>query len=167
MAIVPGLTPPIVSMLESFNVETARDVEQLSLSGIPNVDATIILEMIQWRAALERQFEFKPDHGVTEQQIDAAEKLATQRFKQVQARKVLMGSSQLDQMAQSAECELQYALKRFDQLADHTRALAHQLRDAESSRRNLERTVNSSSGMLITLIIAIPVVGALLWFALG
>ena len=91
-------------MLESYNVETALQIDSLMLAGIPNVSTGVVLELTQWRAELERRFKFQPDHGVTEKHLEEAEEAATQRFKTVQARKILMGSKQLDAIVQvSAE----------------------------------------------------------------
>lgn len=164
---IPAVTEPVVAMLESFGVESALDIDELSLAGIPNIDSVAVLELLQWRAQLERDFKFTPDHGVTEKQLQLAEDAATQRFKLVQARRVLMGAKQLDQMAHAGEIELKHALIRFDQLAGKTRNLAKELCDVQSNRRKLERLINQSPQMVITLMIAIPVVGGILYLVIG
>lgn len=164
---IPGLSPPLVSMLESFGVETARDVSQVSLAGIPNVHAELVLELLQWRAQVEQQFQFQPDHGVTEQHLQVAELLATRRFKLVQARKVLMGASQLHQMARVGEAELNSALARFDELAGEWLKLAKEHRRHESRRRPLEREASHSVIRVVGLMIAAPVLAGLLWLLFG
>lgn len=159
---IPGMTTSIVAMLESYNVETALNVDQLILSGIPNISSVVTMEMMQWRANLERNFKFKPDHGVTQDQLKYAEEAATQKFKIAQARKVLMGSKQLDALAHGGKAELMHALGQFDKVADQATSVAKELRDFESGRRKLERNLNGNQFVLLGLTFGVPVVSYVL-----
>ncbi|MCA9234052.1 MAG: hypothetical protein KDA44_01180 [Planctomycetales bacterium] len=161
---IPGLTGSTVAMLESYNVETALQIDSLMLAGIPNVGSGIVLELMQWRGELERNFKFQPDHGVTEQHLKEAEEAATQRFKTVQARKILMGSKQLDALAEIGKKELAYELSQFDALAAKLYSAAKELRDFLSGRRNPERFLNRSPIVLSLLTVGIPLVSCLLAF---
>ena len=154
-------------MLESFNVETALNIDQLILSGIPNISSTITMELMQWRANLERSFKFQPDHGITQEHLKVAEEAATQKFKLAQARKALMGSKQLDALAHGGKAELVYALAQFDKVADQANSIAKELRNFQSNRRKLERTINRSQLVILSIAIGIPAVCSLLHLIIG
>ena len=164
---IPEMTNSIVAMLESFNVETALSVDQLMLAGIPNISSVVNLELMQWRALLERKFEFQPDHGVTEQHLKLAEMAATQRFKVAQARKVLMGSKQLDVLAHAGSADIMHAMKQFDKVAAQATAVARELREHQSARRKIERSINRSPIVILGLALGIPILGYLFYVLFG
>ena len=155
---IPGLNGSIVAMLESYNVETAHHIDQLILAGIPSISSVMVMELMQWRGQLERQFEFQPDHGVTQEHLKVAEAMATQRFKVAQARKVLMGSKQLDSLAHGGQAELTYALNQFDKLAGQASHVAKELRDFLSSRHKIERSFNHSKWGVLGIMLGVPTI---------
>jgi DNA-binding helix-hairpin-helix protein with protein kinase domain len=164
---IPGLKGSMVAMLESFGVESALEIDSLNLCAVPNLDPHLTVELAQWRSLLESEFVFEPDHGITFQDLQVARDAATRRFKLSQARKVLMGAKQVEALAQAGEGELKRALARFDALVSEWRDLAMQLRDFQSSRHWLERTINRAPGVIVAFTIGIPLVGALLHLLFG
>ena len=164
---IPEMTHSLVAMLESFNVETALNIDSLMLSGIPNIDSTVMMELLQWRAQLERNFKFQPDHGVTEQHLKIAETAATQRFKLAQARKVLMGSKQLEVRVHNGNAEIIHALSQFDKVAAQATTVAMELRAYQSARKRLERSINRSPLVILSLAVGIPTAGYLFYLLFG
>ncbi len=87
---ITGLTNSLVPMLEFYGIESALDIDRLCLAGVPSIHNNLALELLQWRTKIEQQFAFKPEHGVTLQDMRQSQTLATWRFKVTQSRKVLM-----------------------------------------------------------------------------
>ncbi|MCA9258695.1 MAG: hypothetical protein KDA61_05830, partial [Planctomycetales bacterium] len=160
---IAGLTISHVGMLESFGIETAGDVDRIKLYGVPGVDAELELEFGRWLQQINRNFVFRPDHGVTAGALDAAEELATQRYKLSQARKVLTGAKHVEGLADAGAAALTGELAAFDKLGEAWREAARELRELESKRRPLERTINRSHRVLAGVVAAAAVLGLLSW----
>ncbi len=167
VAQISGLTFSMVSMLESFGVESALDVDNLKLMGIPVLGPGLTLELMSWRERVAGGFKFKPEHGVSFEDAKQAGESALRRFKISQARKVLMGAKQLDAMAEVGLAETNRDLKKFNELADRGRHIANQLREFQSNRRGLERGLNSNPYVTATIAIAIPLVAWMLRMIFG
>jgi DNA-binding helix-hairpin-helix protein with protein kinase domain len=159
---IPGLTFSLVSMLESFGIESALDVDKLRLSCIPNLRPALSMELINWRDQIDESFEYKPDHGITFRDLKHAEDLAVRRFKVSQARRVLTGAKQIDSMADGVRYDLENSLKQYDQIAVPGRRVAAQWKDFQSNRRLLERSLNHSVTLIATITLATPAIGWLL-----
>jgi DNA-binding helix-hairpin-helix protein with protein kinase domain len=162
---IPGLTNSLVPMLESYGVESAYDVDQLNLAGVPSVNTSLTLELLQWKTNLEHQFTYKPDHGVTLQEMRQSETIATWRFKVSQARKVLMATTRLQAIADGAQAELDRGLAKFDKLSGQWLKVARHLRDFQSGRRELEYRINRAPLPILILAVGVPLVSGLFaWF---
>jgi len=159
---LPGMTSSLVSMLESFGVESALDVDELTLTGVPVITPDIELELLQWRSQLEQKFVFRPDHGVTAQDLKADEELATKRFKVMQARKVLMAATRLKSQENVAKSELDKGLAKLDSVSSEWLKVAKSLRDFQSGRRELERSINRSLTTTVGIALGIPLIGLIL-----
>lgn len=153
---VSGLTRAMVPMLESFGIDSAYDIDRLNLYGVPNLNTAATIGLLQWKDQVADQFVFKPDHGVTLKDMKQSEEYTTQRFKVTQARKVLMASTQLRQLADFGRSQLEVTLGPFDDLSKQWRGVAKQLRDFQSKRPTVERLANSSPVTLICLVIGVP-----------
>ena len=160
---VPGMTSSLVSMLESFGVESAHHVDELTLTGVPVITPAIELELLQWRSQLEQKFVFKPEHGVTAQDLKANEELATQRFKMMQARRVLVTSTRLKSHESVAKSELKRGLAKLDSVSSEWSKVAKSLRVFQSGRRQLERSINRSLTTIVGIALGIPLVGLILY----
>jgi DNA-binding helix-hairpin-helix protein with protein kinase domain len=167
VASISGLNFSMLSMLQSFGVESALDVDHLKLMGIPNLGPGLTLELITWRERVEKGFRFKPEHGVSMEDAKQAGESALRRFKIAQARKVLMGAKQLDAMAAVGLAETNRDLKRFSSVAENARQVANQHRDFQSDRRPLERLLNSNPYITATVAVMIPGVAYVLWLIFG
>jgi DNA-binding helix-hairpin-helix protein with protein kinase domain len=78
---IPGMTASHVTLLESYGVESAADVEQLKLYGIPSIDSEMTMELLQWRTGVERGFVFDTEHSATLAQMRVDGDAAAKRFK--------------------------------------------------------------------------------------
>jgi DNA-binding helix-hairpin-helix protein with protein kinase domain len=164
---IPGLTGSMLSILGSYGVESALDVDSLKLVGVPMLSPGLTLELLTWRQNVESRFKFDPEHGISFDDAKNAGEWALSRFKLVQARKVLMGAKQLDALVDAGIIELKWDLKKFDTLADQCRSVGNQLREFQSGRRTLERELNCSPYLTGAVAGAIPLVGYLLRLMLG
>jgi len=164
---ISGLTRAMVPMLESFGVDSAYDIDPINLHSVPNVSAATSIGLLQWKAKVEQEFVFKPEHGVTLKEMKHAEEFATQRFKVTQARKVLMTATRLQNLAGSGRIGQQNSLQPFDELSAQWLSVAKQLRDFQSKRPTVERLANSATVTLTCLSIGVPLVcfvlGAMFW----
>jgi len=160
---IPGLSFSIVSMLESFGVESALDVHKLNLTGVPNISSRTELELLQWRSQMERQFTFKPEHGVTVREVKLAGEVAVWRFKVAQARKILMAYTRIKALADIRKTELKQAFAKFDQVTSCWREIAQELREFQSSRRTLEYYINRSWSTILAVTFGVPLLGLVLY----
>lgn len=167
VARISGLTFSMLSMLESYGVESALDVDNLKLLAVPMLSPGLTMELLSWREQVEKDFKFRPEHGVSFEDAKHASESALRRFKISQARKVLMGAKQLDALADVGQAELYRDLKKFNELADKGRAVANQLREFQSGRRVLERVLNSHPAATIIIALGVPVVGYVLRLLFG
>jgi DNA-binding helix-hairpin-helix protein with protein kinase domain len=161
------LSTSMVSMLQSFGVDSALDVNKLNLSAIPMMSPSLKMELLRWRDEVEATFVYRPEHGVTLNDAKTADEVAVRRFKASQARKVLMGAKQLQAMVDVARYELQRALAEFDDLASRGRDIAVKLCDFQSGRRPLERWLNDSMATILAPVIGAPLVGCALYWMFG
>ncbi|MCA9231950.1 MAG: hypothetical protein KDA57_14980 [Planctomycetales bacterium] len=155
---VSGLTRAVVPMLESYGVDSAYDIDQINLDGVPNLSDAATIGLLQWKARVSQEFVHKPEHGVTLKDMKHAEEVATQRYKVTQARKVLMAATRLQNLAEAGRAGLESSLLPFDDLSSQWLGVAKQLRDFQSKRPTLERLANSSPATLICLAIGVPLV---------
>ncbi len=144
VASIPGLTLSHVTLLESFGVESAFDAERMKLYGIPTIDEAMSINLIQWRAEMERQFRFNPEHGITLDNLKSIGDATVRRFKMMQARKIMMGNERLKMLADAGKNALVEALTSFDADVREWKKVAADLCEFQQSRRLLERTLNKS-----------------------
>lgn len=164
---IPGMTPSHVIMLESFGVESANDLERLKLYGIPSIDGDLVMELMHWRAEVERGYVHKPEHGITLAEVGAAKEVAVRRYKISQARKILTGAKQLEALAVAGKSELSRALAQFDLFVDQWRGVATQLRDFQSARPRFERFINQSWQFILALSFGVPSLALVLYLLFG
>ena len=164
---IPGMTPALAAVLQSYGIESAQDVDHIKLLGVPMLHPGLVLELTTWRDRIERQFVFKSEHGVNFNDTDVGGKAAVQRFKVAQARRILMASRQLDSLAAASRDQLQRELTHFDRVAAPARDLAKQLRDAQTNRREWERLLNRSPVTILSVALGAPLFGGLLYLIFG
>jgi len=159
---IRGLKRMMVPMLESYGVDSAQDINRLNLYGVPNIDPSLVMELLNWRATIEQKYKFKPSHGVTIQEMKRSEQVTTHRFKLSQARKVLMASSRLNSLADGGKMEMEGHISYYGNLEDQWLVGAKKLRDFQSSRYLTERSINHSVAMLAGIAIGIPIASLLI-----
>ncbi len=164
---IRGLSHAAVPLLESFGIESALDVDRLKLVGVPGMAAGLMMELMNWREQVEATFAFKPDHGVTLNQVEVAGEATIRRFRVSQARRVLMGAKQLQALAESGRYELNRLLADYDAVVAEGNDIALRLRDFQSSRRKLEYWLNRSPETTLAAMLGIPLVGLLLRLIFG
>jgi DNA-binding helix-hairpin-helix protein with protein kinase domain len=159
---IPGMTTSHVTLLESFGVESASDIEQLKLYGIPSIDSEMTMELLQWRTGVERSFVFDTEHSQTLAQMRVDGDAAAKRFKVSMARKILTGADRLDVLVDIRKAELARNLAQYDDLVGQWNKVAKQLADFQNGRRPLERWLNRWPAMIAGLAFGAPAVGYLL-----
>ena len=164
---IPGLTSSQVTIMESYGVESANDLERIRLYGIPSIDPETVMELLQWRTQVERGFQFNPEHGVTMAELRLAKDVAVRRFKMAQARKILTARKQLEALADAGRYELSRAIAHFDQLTATWTEQAKQLRDFQSGRQFFERWINRSPWLIAGLAVGFPTAASLLYVLRG
>jgi len=157
----------MIPMLESYGVETALDVHKLGVYGVPVLSQELALEMLQWREILEQNFTFKPEHGVTAADLEHAQQAATHRFKISQARKILIGARHLDSLAMVGKTTLERSGRDFNALSTKWKEIAREKGNYQLGRTKLERSINSSPAVIITVALAIPIIGGLVSLIFG
>jgi DNA-binding helix-hairpin-helix protein with protein kinase domain len=160
-----GLTQSHITMLESYGVESAYDLERIKLYGVPSMSSTLMIELLNWRAELERKFEFKPEHGVTLDNLKSLQGAAVQRFKMSQARKILMGDERLRGLAKAGKEALVQALTEFDAEAKQWRKTAEEYVAHQKTRTLVERTLNRApAAMFLAPAVLIPALTGLVYY---
>jgi DNA-binding helix-hairpin-helix protein with protein kinase domain len=145
---IPAMTESQVATLESFGVESAADVEQLKLYGIPSIDSEMTMELLQWRTQVESGFVFDTEHSATLAQMRVDGDAAAKRFKVSIARKILTGADRLDVLVDIRKAELARNLTQYDELVGQWAKVAKQLADFQNGRRPLERWLNRWPGLV-------------------
>ena len=105
------------------------------------------MELVQWRRDVEREFSFKPEHGITLADVGAAKEMRRAAVQDSQARKILTGAKQLESLAEAAKAELHAALGQFDARPSSGRKSPSELRDYQSGRRPLRAADQSFAGI--------------------
>lgn len=164
---INGLTVSDVTMMESFGMDTANDVDRMRLYGIPGLDPETTMELLDWRRDVEQKFVFNPEHGITLASVGQTKELAVRRFKIAQARKILAGAKQVETLADVGKADLARALAQFDGALEQWKAKAKLYRESQSGRSRLELFVNRAPSFTIGLALGIPFVAMIVWLIRG
>lgn len=70
-AAIPGVGPGRKAMLESYNIETAADVDTTNVRKVPGFGPALTEEMVKWRRSMEKGFRFDPGKGIDAAAIKA------------------------------------------------------------------------------------------------
>lgn len=96
-ATISGIGPGRKSMLESYNVETAWDITNNSVSRVPGFGPALTNKLIEWRQSVERKFRFDPSKGVDPGDIAALDRELTELKRKLEQR-LGAGPSELTQI---------------------------------------------------------------------
>jgi hypothetical protein len=161
---IRGMSPSLAAALASYGVESAYDVEPVRLLGLPMINDERLLELKGWRDSVERQFSYKPEHGLNLDSKHVANEATIKRFKASLARRILMAARQLESTCRAAREQLAMDLAGFEAEADAVRAIANELRDYQTGRRPLERLLNRSPAVILGVAAAAALLGGLLYW---
>ena len=164
---IKGLEPAMVSLLESYGVESALEIDKHLLAGIPLIDEELQLQMLAWRQKMEEKFEYKPEPGLNEREMQANRQEATRRFKISQARKVLDGAKRLRAMAHEAKHRIDKQVDGFKHQANDWREMARERQEFQAARTPLERKINASPLIVAAAAAAGPLIGLIGLWMLG
>jgi hypothetical protein len=164
---INGLTVSEVTMMESFGMDTANDVDRMRLYGVPGIDPETVMELLDWRRDVEQKFVFNPEHGITLASVGQTKELAVRRFKIAQARKILAGAKQVETLADVGKADLTRALAQFDGAFEQWKAKAKQYRESQSGRSRLELLINRSPWFTFAFAFGVPVVALVVWLIRG
>jgi hypothetical protein len=113
---------------------------------------------------VERQFVFKPEHGVSLDPKTPVNDVTVKRFKAALARRILMAARQLESVVSSGREQLALEIKDFEKHAEHVRAAAGELRESQTKRRRLERLINRNPAAILGIGAGIAAFGALIYW---
>ena len=71
---IAGVGPSRKVMLESYNIETAWDVDEKRVMRVPGFGPALTGEMVKWRRSVEAKFRYNPSKGVDPQDIAALDR---------------------------------------------------------------------------------------------
>jgi DNA-binding helix-hairpin-helix protein with protein kinase domain len=160
---IEGLTPSNVTMMESFALDSANDIDRMRLYGIPGLEPETVVALMDWRREVEQKFHFNPEHGITLASVGQTKELAVRRFKIAQARKILSGAKQVETLAEVAKVELARALTQFDTAVDQWKAMAKQYRESQNGRFRWELLINRTPSLIFGLALGLPLLALVVW----
>ena len=70
-ATVTGIGPGRTSMLASYGIETAADVDRKRIASIPGFDRMLTSELVRWRRNHEAGFRYNPNEPVDRRDVEA------------------------------------------------------------------------------------------------
>ena len=164
---IPGLSPQMVSVLESYGVDSAYHVHKALLTGVPGLGPAAMMELQAWRQRVEEKFEYKAEEGITERELAADKQEATRRFKIALARKILQGAKRMRAMAFAAQGQLDQSMAVFKRHVEEWRGLAQKRQQAQAQRSPWERQLNTNFWAVLGAGVAAPLVGLVLWLVIG
>ncbi len=71
---IRGIGPGRTSMLASYGIETAADIDGPRILTIPGFGQALTFELVHWRWERERNFRFNPNESVDRRDIDAIDR---------------------------------------------------------------------------------------------
>jgi DNA-binding helix-hairpin-helix protein with protein kinase domain len=71
---IRGIASGRVSMLASYGIETAADVDSVNIMRIPGFGEMLTSELVRWRQRHERNFRFNPGEPIDRRDLDAIDR---------------------------------------------------------------------------------------------
>lgn len=95
---IHSIGPVRIASLQSYGIETAADVREASVLGVPGFGPLLARNLVQWRLQVEQRFVFNPAQGVDQRDIADIEReiqVSQQRFE----RELIDGAARLRQQS--------------------------------------------------------------------
>jgi DNA-binding helix-hairpin-helix protein with protein kinase domain len=83
---IKGIGPAKVTILQSYGIETALDVNQQRVLGISGFGPKTVANLLAWRQTCEQSFRFDPQKGVSPTEVAAVEQDVMLRVRGLEAR---------------------------------------------------------------------------------
>jgi DNA-binding helix-hairpin-helix protein with protein kinase domain len=71
---IPGIGPSRTSMLASYGIETANDIDGNKVRQIPGFGEVLTSALVAWRKEHEKNFRFNPNEHVDRRDIEAVDR---------------------------------------------------------------------------------------------
>ncbi len=119
-----------VAVLRSWGVETAAEIEDGKITGIPGFGRNLTERLVNWREALERRFHFEPAAVADPRNVQRLDReLAARRARYMKELRVAILALE----------------KRINAIADARRALSQQLESAFNQRMLARHNAQATS----------------------
>ncbi|UYK83749.1 hypothetical protein NG827_14915 [Xanthomonas sacchari] len=100
-ATIPGIGAAKKAMLESFNIETAADVNRNAVLNVPGFGPALTERLLKWRQDKELRFRFDPNSAIDPRQVADLDRTIQARRAQIEA-DLMAGRAAILQMRQAA-----------------------------------------------------------------
>lgn len=117
---IPGIGSGRVATLQSYGIETARDVKKWDILEIPGFGPVLTDTLLKWRRSLENKFVFDPSRGVDPADVAALDRNLAARRSQIE-QVLLAGAAELERIRYQITSRRQ---SLFQQLEAAARAVA-------------------------------------------
>ncbi|WP_198297921.1 helix-hairpin-helix domain-containing protein [Bordetella genomosp. 9] len=84
-AVIHGIGPNKKSMLQSYGIETAWDVNRATVLAVPGFGPALTDKLMQWRRSLEAKFRFDPQAAVDPRQVSDLHRAIASRRSAIEA----------------------------------------------------------------------------------
>lgn len=126
---ISGVGPSRKVMLESYNIETAWDVDEKRVMRVPGFGPALTGEMVKWRRSVEAKFRFDPRKGIDPQEIAALDRDIESTKRKLQTN-LMNGPQALEQIRTHILAQRQILKPQLDSAA---KALAQAQADARAA----------------------------------
>lgn len=120
---VPGIGPSRAATLASFNIETALDITERAILGVPGFGKKRAADLMAWRRKVERAFVYHPNQPHNPADIAEVDRKVAQRRAELQ-KILLAGPSELERLKAQV-------VGAREQLAPDAAAVARELTQAD------------------------------------
>ena len=109
---IKGIGAVRVATLESYGIETAFDVTGNRVMSVPGFGPSLTTELLNWRAAKERQFRFDASKGAPQSAVQALDMKYAQRRTRIEL-ELTKGPRELQQIVSQARSVLQQFSREY------------------------------------------------------
>lgn len=159
-----NLPPLTISMLESYGIESALEIDDDLLYGTPNLHQSTMINLKQWRASIEQKFVFKPSLGMTSREVQLGNPATIRNIKAFQSTKIIASGKRMNLLAQTGQNEIAEAVHGLQEIALQWKRTQHRLLELQASRLLPEKLINHSTVALTVLAIGLPLIYMGLYF---
>jgi DNA-binding helix-hairpin-helix protein with protein kinase domain len=126
---ISGIGPSLTTILQSYGIETAADIEQNKIAAVPGL-TTFISKLVDWRRSIEQKFVFNAAQGIDPADIEAMEQEMA-RIRTRLERELLSGPSELSKISEQIKISRDALLPVVEETS---RALAQAEADLKAIR---------------------------------